>query len=190
MLILYNKPYRILSQFNLNPDYPDRRTLAEGALPEGVKPLGRLDYDSEGLLLLSDNPKDEKAFLDPGNNHKRTYYVQLDGQPSVDDLKKIKCGDLEIRVHKKVHLCRPAEVDLLEQPPEWLWERTPAVDADSQHRSNWIRLTLTEGKNRQVRRMTAKIGCPTLRLVRESIGDYSVQSLPSGVWMVVNKPHF
>lgn len=186
MLILYNKPYQVLSQFNLNPDYPEKRSLAGVGLPEGVSPLGRLDYDSEGLLLLSDEVKDEKAFLDPVNNHKRTYLVQVEGTPSVADLEKMRQGELEIRVNKSIHLCRPAEVALLEKSPEWLWERNPAVDPISQKRSAWLRLTLTEGKNRQIRRMTAKIGCPTLRLVRERIGDFTVQDLPSGEWVLTS----
>jgi len=181
MLILYNKPYHVLSQYNSNPDYPKHKTLAECGLPVSLEPVGRLDYDSEGFLLLSNDPK-VGEMLHPKFKHPRTYLVQVDGAPSNDSLELLRKGGLEIRVGKKGHTCLPVEVRILESAPDWLWERNPAVDESADQRSSWIELTLREGKNRQVRRMMAKIGCPTLRLIRTSILEYKLGTLKPGEW--------
>ena len=183
MLILFNKPYQMLSQFNPNPDYPEQRTLPPALAELGVLPLGRLDYDSEGLLLLSDEPGLEREVLHPDRQHTRTYLVQVDGTPTEEAVDLLKRGGLEIRVGKKRHVCAPVQVQMLSGPPEWLWERSPMVDEASERRSSWMALTLTEGKNRQVRRMTAKIGCPTLRLIRAQVLEYEVEAIRSGEYV-------
>lgn len=169
----------MLSQFNENPDYPDQRCLAQVGLPSGVFPLGRLDYDSEGLLLLSDERQLEQRLLDPVHQHPRSYLVQVAGSPTSETIDSLRHGGVEIRVNKKPHLCRPVEAQLVDQPA-WVWPRSPAVDPNTP--SSWLELTLTEGKNRQVRRMTAKLGHPTLRLIRTSIMDYSCEGLSPGQW--------
>jgi len=151
----------------------------------GLKPVGRLDYDSEGLLLLSDDAEVERELLHPGKKQKKKYVVQVQGVPSEDSLNLLREGGLVIRVSKKEHVCAPAAARRLESDPEWLWERNPP--ADSANQISWLELTLTEGKNRQVRRMTAKIGHPTLRLIRTQIAQHHLGELESGEWKVLNK---
>lgn len=172
----------MLSQFNPNPDYPEHRTLAELDLPVGLRPVGRLDYDSEGLLLLTDDAHLERRLLAPEEKHPRSYLVQVDGSPSDACLQLLRQGGLEIRVKKKLHCCAPIQVEVLSGEPEGMWERFPAVDKRSAERSSWLKLTLTEGKNRQIRRMTAKVGHPTLRLARTSLLHYAVHSILPGHW--------
>lgn len=182
MLVLLNKPFKMLSQFNPNPDYPEHRTLAELDLPKGLRAVGRLDYDSEGLLLLTDDAQLERRLLAPEEKHARKYMVQVDGSPSEACIAELRQGGLEIRVNKKVHRCAPMQVKVLSGAPEGMWERSPRVDEMAAQRSTWLELTLTEGKNRQIRRMTAKVGHPTLRLVRSSLLHYAVHSILPGHW--------
>ncbi|WP_018970817.1 pseudouridine synthase [Rubritalea marina] len=182
MIIALNKPYGVLSQFNKNPDYPKQRTLADIGLPEGLSPIGRLDMDSEGLLLLSDDTSVEHRLLDPKHAHRRAYWVQVDGTPSEQDLRQWRAGGLTIRKH----VTKPCAVTLLEQAPE-LPPREVPIDAAQEARSSWLLMELREGKNRQVRRMTATLGFPTLRLVRISIGKYrlDLESAP-GRWKLLD----
>lgn len=182
MIIVVNKPYGILSQFNVNPDYPNQRTLTELNLPPELQPVGRLDMDSEGLLLLTDEKKLEHQLINPENSHPRTYLVQVDGTPNERDLDLLREGGLEIRGCR----VKPCRVRLLEEKPT-IVERVPAVDPVAAGRSAWLEMTLTEGRNRQVRRMTAKIGCPTLRLIRVKIGAFVAKDLKMGEWRVVSE---
>jgi len=181
MIIAFNKPYGVLSQFNENPDQPAQKTLATFDLPPEFTPVGRLDMDSEGLLLITDEKQFEADLLRPHKQHVRTYVVQVDGKPTLTDMRELAAG-VEIRGHMTL----PCHAQLLNSPPKKLTTREPAVDAASEKRSSWIMLRLKEGKNRQVRRMTAKIGYPTLRLIRTSIGEYDLGDLAPGKWVVLN----
>jgi len=182
MIIAFNKPYGVLSQFNENPDQPGQKTLASFDLPPEFTPVGRLDMDSEGLLLITDEKQFEADLLRPHKQHVRTYVVQVDGKPTLTDMREL-AGGVEIRGHTTL----PCHAQLLGGPPKKLSEREPAVDQASENRSSWIMLRLKEGKNRQVRRMTAKIGYPTLRLIRTSIGEYDIEDLAPGKWVVLNE---
>ena len=185
MLIAFHKPYAVLSQFNSNPDEPiSQRTLAEFALPTGVSPLGRLDMDSEGLLLLSDDPSLERRLLHPSTAHERTYIALVDGNVQAASLAQLTQGGLIIRGHS----CRPCEADVISQPAA-LADREPPLSLTSHPVTSWLRLTLTEGKNRQVRRMTAAIGHPTLRLVRTAIAQLVLADLglAPGEWTMLDQ---
>ncbi|MGJ8672322.1 pseudouridine synthase [Rubritalea sp.] len=177
MVILLNKPYGVLSQFNQNPDFPSQRTLGELNLPPELHPVGRLDMDSEGMLLLTDDIKLEATLLSPDKGHKRSYLVQVDGLPTMASIHELRSGGVEI----KGHLTKKCRVESLTNALN-LEEREPAVDAAAAKRSSWLRMELSEGRNRQVRRMTAKIGHPTLRLYRESIGGLGLGDLAPGEW--------
>jgi 23S rRNA pseudouridine2457 synthase len=175
MVIAFHKPYGVLCQFT--PDQPGQRTLADFGFPGEVYPLGRLDMDSEGLLLLSDEPGLNHRLLDPSAAHPRTYWVQVERVPPAEALERMARGGLMIQGHRT----KPCRVVLLEQPPD-----VPPRDPPVRHRLSvptaWIEMTLTEGKNRQVRRMTAAVGFPTLRLVRSAIGDLKCPDLAAGSW--------
>lgn len=183
MIIAFNKPYGVLSQFNENPDNPGQKTLAAFDLPPEFIPVGRLDMDSEGLLLITDEQQLEADLLRPHKQHVRTYLVQVDGKPTLADMRDLAAGGLEIRGH----ITKPCFAQLMGGEPRKLTPREPAVDAASEKRSSWIMLRLKEGKNRQVRRMTAKIGYPTLRLIRSSIGEYDLGDLEPGKWVVLDE---
>lgn len=165
----FNKPFAVLSQFS--SDGSDKRTLAEFGFPSGVYPIGRLDFDSEGLLLLSNDGSLNKRLLDPKNAHARTYLVQVENIPNEDALEKLRYGVL-IEGRKTL----PAAVRLLESTPD-LPPRPVPIRFRKNIPTRWIELTITEGKNRQVRKMTAAVGHPTLRLVRIAIGDLSLFDL-------------
>ncbi|MFC4991533.1 pseudouridine synthase [Rubritalea tangerina] len=182
MIIALNKPYGVLSQFNRNPDYPEQRTLGDVGVPPECLPVGRLDMDSEGLLLLTDEKGLEAKLMDPEMGHRRRYWVQVDGSPNQEVIQLIRSGGLNIRGH----LTRKCRAQLLDAAPK-LPERVPAVDGAADGRSQWLELELREGKNRQVRRMTAKVGFPTLRLWRQSIGDFELSDLAPGEWRVLSE---
>jgi len=183
MIIAFNKPYGVLSQFNENPDKPGQKTLAEFGLPPEFRPVGRLDMDSEGLLLITDEKQFEADLLRPHKQHVRTYVVQVEGKPTLTDMRDLAAGGLEIRGHTTL----PCFAQLMGGEPRKLRPRDPAVDSASERRSSWIMLRLKEGKNRQVRRMTAKIGYPTLRLIRTSIGEFDLGDLERGKWVVLSE---
>ena len=180
MVIAFHKPYGVLSQFT--PDQPGQRTLAEFGFPPDVYPLGRLDMDSEGLLLLSDEPGMNGRLLDPKNAHPRTYYVQVEGIPEPQALVWLSGGMIVIRGHR----CLPCEASILDPRPQ-VPPRDPPIRVRKSIPDTWIRITLTEGKNRQVRRMTAAIGHPTLRLLRVAIGGFSDPSLSAGQWKILGE---
>lgn len=168
-LVLFNKPFNVLSQFT---DGEGRETLANYIRQSGVYPAGRLDRDSEGLLLLTDNGRLQHEIAHPNANKRKTYWVEVEGVIEEPALRALREG-----VILKDGLTRPAQAATM-PPPAQLWHRDPPVI--DRLTTSWLKLTITEGKNRQVRRMTAAVGHPTLRLIRYSIGDWSLDNLPTG----------
>ncbi len=162
------KPYGVLSQFT--PDQPGQRTLADlkADLPRDVYPIGRLDADSEGLLLLSNDPRLNARLLNPLSAHERIYWAQVEGIPTKEALETLRQG-VVIRLNGKPYHTRPARAHLLETPP-MLPPRQPPIRFRKSVPDQWIEIAITEGKNRQVRRMCAAVGYPVLRLVRVQIG--------------------
>ena len=180
MLILFNKPFGVLSQFTDkgNADTP-RATLSDYVDVPKVYPAGRLDRDSEGLLLLTNDGRLQAKISHPKFKQPKTYFVQVEGLPNKRALQALRQG-----VTLKDGPTRPAEVEKVDEPG-WLWPRTPPIRVRKAIPVTWIRLTITEGRNRQVRRMTAHVGHPTLRLIRWSIGDWTLQDLPQGEYRTV-----
>jgi 23S rRNA pseudouridine2457 synthase len=174
MLIALNKPYGVLSRFT--PDGSPNRTLAELGLPRGIYPIGRLDADSEGLLLLSDEADWNAALLDPARGHEREYWAQVERVPGLPALRQL-CEGVVIQGRRT----RPARAWILDPQPQ-----VPPRDPPIRFRKNvpdcWLGLVLREGKNRQVRRMTAAVGHPTLRLLRVRIGGFRLGNMPPGAW--------
>jgi 23S rRNA pseudouridine2457 synthase len=176
-LILFNKPYGVLPQFTDRGTVTPRPTLSAFIDVPGVYPAGRLDLDSEGLLLLTDDGRLQARIADPRFKLPKTYLVQVEGDPTEASLDQLRRGVL-----LKDGMTRPAEVELLPTPPELLWPRDPPVRFRKSVPDRWLRLTIREGRNRQVRRMTAAIGHPTLRLVRWRVGDWTLDGLRPGEW--------
>jgi 23S rRNA pseudouridine2457 synthase len=174
-LILFNKPYDVLSQFTDSSIGAARATLSDFIAVPGVYPAGRLDRDSEGLLLLTDDGRLQARIADPHFKLPKTYLVQVEGEPDAASLDRLRQG-----VELKDGITRPAEVERID-PPE-LWPRDPPVRFRKSVPDCWIRLTIREGRNRQVRRMTAAVGFPTLRLVRWGIGAWTLDGLAPGTW--------
>lgn len=174
-LILFNKPYDVLSQFTDARSPSPRATLSDFIKIPKVYPAGRLDRDSEGLLLLTDDGAVQARISDPRHKLAKTYLAQVEGSPTEADLEPLRRG-----VELKDGATRPAGARLIAAPA--LWARVPPVRYRKSVPDAWIELTLTEGRNRQVRRMTAAIGFPTLRLVRWRIGDWSLDGLAPGDW--------
>ena len=175
MLILFNKPMGVLSQFTDVKSPSPRATLSDFDLPKGVYPAGRLDRDSEGLLVLTDDGRLQAKIAQPKSKTAKVYLVQVEGDPGEDDLDPLRRG-----VILKDGLTLPAGARLID-PPD-LWPRDPPVRFRKSVPDRWIEITLREGRNRQVRRMTAAIGYPTLRLVRWQVGDLTVEHLAPGEW--------
>ncbi|WDS35150.1 pseudouridine synthase [Pseudoxanthomonas sp.] len=177
MLIAFNKPFNVLCQFTDRSATP-RRTLAEFGLPKNVYAAGRLDYDSEGLLLLTDDGGLAHRLTDPHHKQDKTYWVQVEGTPMPEQLRALRTG---VPLNDGPTL--PARATLLETPPP-LWPRDPPVRVRKTVPDAWLELTLREGRNRQVRRMTAAVGLPTLRLVRASMGAVALDALQPGQWRI------
>ncbi len=175
MVIAFHKPYGVLCQFT--PDQPGQRTLADFGFPAGVYPVGRLDMDSEGLLLLSDEPGFNNRLLDPKTAHPRTYQAQVEGIPTPEAVTKLARGGLVIQGHRTL----PCAARLLGNEPD-VPLRDPPVRFRQSIPTSWLELRLIEGKNRQVRRMTAAVGFPTLRLIRVAIGKLEGSWLAQGAW--------
>lgn len=174
-MVLFNKPYGVICQFSGDGS---RLTLADFIDLPGVYPAGRLDLDSEGLLLLTDDGKAQARIADPRFKMAKTYIVQVEGDPGADSLAQLRQG-----VRLKDGLTRPADVERID-PPQ-LWPRDPPVRFRKTVPDCWLKLTIREGRNRQVRRMTAAVGLPTLRLVRWRIGDWALDGIAPGEWRVV-----
>ena len=177
MLIAFNKPYGVICQFSPSGDKP---TLKQFVDVPGVYPAGRLDTDSEGLLLLTDDGILQARIADPKRKIAKTYWVQVEGAPTDADLAPFRYG-LELGDFKTV----PAEAILM-SPPDALWSRMPPVRFRLEIPTSWLEVRITEGKNRQIRRMTAKIGFPTLRLVRVAIGNWRLDGLATGHWRKID----
>jgi 23S rRNA pseudouridine2457 synthase len=172
------KPFGMLSQFS--KEHPEHNTLADldFAFAKDVYPIGRLDKDSEGLLLLSNDKRVNNALLHPSKAHARSYWVQVEGQITAEALEQLREG-VAIKINKKRYQTRPAKVRLLETPPT-LPDRNPPIRYRKSQPTSWIEITLIEGKNRQVRRMTAAVGFPTLRLVRHKMVHLGIERWEAG----------
>lgn len=175
-LVLLNKPYQVLSQFS---DNDGRKTLADYIQQKQVYPAGRLDYDSEGLLLLTDDGKLQQHIADPAYKLPKTYWVQVEGDVNPEAIQQLVKG-----VVLKDGKTRPAKVSVIPEPDVWL--RSPPIRERKSIPTHWLSITITEGRNRQVRRMTAAVGLPTLRLIRAQIGDWSLESLQPGEYRVLD----
>ncbi|MFB0611349.1 pseudouridine synthase [Aurantiacibacter poecillastricola] len=178
-LLLFNKPMNVLSQFTDRGSPTKRSTLSDFIDIPGVYPAGRLDRDSEGLLLLTDDGRLQARIADPKFKLPKTYLVQVEGEP--DD---VAIAALANGVQLKDGLTRPARIERVDDPQ--LWPRDPPVRFRKTVPDTWLRLTITEGRNRQVRRMTAAVGHPTLRLVRWGINEWSLDGLSPGKWREVD----
>jgi len=170
--ILFNKPFRVLSQFT---DPEGRATLADFIDEPGYYAAGRLDYDSEGLLVVTDDGRLKQRLTDPARETPKTYLVQVEGLATEPALQRLRRG-----VVLKDGPTRPAKVQLLSGKPGWVWTRKPPVRPRPGRPVCWLEITITEGRNRQVRRMTAHAGLPTLRLIRTHLGPYKLGSLAPG----------
>ena len=178
-LILFNKPYNVLSQFT---DTEGRATLADYIKEKQVYVAGRLDRDSEGLLLLTDNGQLQHQIANPQKKTWKTYIVQVEGTPDENAIKHLSNG-----VELKDGITRPAHVRQIAEPG-WLWERDPPVRFRKTVPDHWLEIQIQEGKNRQVRRMTAAVGLPTLRLIRSRIGDWTLDNLQPGEYNLLQIP--
>ena len=174
MLIAFNKPYGVLCQFT-DRSIPPRPTLAGFGLPPAVYAAGRLDHDSEGLLLLTDDGALAHRLTDPRHKQTKTYWVQVEGAPDEAQLAALRSG-----VQLRDGPTRPAQVERID--PSALWPRDPPVRFRKTVPDAWLQLEIGEGRNRQVRRMTAAVGLPTLRLVRVAIGGHRLDGLLPGQW--------
>jgi 23S rRNA pseudouridine2457 synthase len=174
-LLLFNKPFDVLCQFSVDPTGPSRPTLAAYIDRPGVYPAGRLDRDSEGLLLLTDDGRLQARIADPRHKMPKTYLAQIEGEPAEAALTALRSG-----VALKDGPTQAAEIERIAAPA--LWPRDPPVRFRKSVPDCWLRLTLREGRNRQVRRMTAAVGHPTLRLVRWQIGPWTLEGLAPGEW--------
>lgn len=177
-VILFNKPFDVLSQFtDKGTEGSTRRTLSEFIDVPGVYAAGRLDRDSEGLLVLTDSGKLQNRISNPKNKMSKCYWVQVEGIPTDDALQDLRQG-----VDLKDGKTRPAKVRRMDAPAG-LWPRTPPIRVRKSVPDCWIELTISEGRNRQVRRMTAAVGHPTLRLIRYRVGSWTLDGIDSGSWI-------
>ena len=172
MLILFNKPYGVLTQFT---DTKGRATLADYIAIPNIYPAGRLDRDSEGLLLLTDDGKLQQRLSDPRFKEPKIYWAQVEGIPDAFALERLRNG-----IELDGEPTAPAQARVIAEPA--LWPRVPPIRVRKAIPTCWLEIVLTEGRNRQVRRMTAAVGHPTLRLVRYAVGRHTIAGLPTGEW--------
>jgi len=177
-LLLFNKPYRVMSQFS--PE-GEKITLAEFIEIKNVYPAGRLDFDSEGLMVLTDDGKLQASITSPDSKKYKTYLVQVEGVPDRKALIKLQRG-----VELKEGRTLPARAKKIDEP-EWLWERKLPIRFRKDSPTSWLEIQIREGKNRQIRRMTAAVGLPALRLIRIKIDDWELQGLKPGEYRLIDK---
>jgi len=177
VLILFNKPFRVLSQFR---DAEGRATLGDYVTQAGVYPAGRLDYDSEGLLLLTDDGRLQARISQPRAKLPKTYWAQVEGVPEADQLVRLRSG-----VTLRDGLATALSARRIGEPGD-LWDRDPPIRYRASVPDSWIEIVLVEGRNRQVRRMTAAVGLPTLRLIRSAVGPWTLDGLAPGEWRVIS----
>ena len=174
-IILFNKPFQVLTQFRRDGD---KSTLADFIDDPELRVAGRLDFDSEGLLMLSDDGRWIQRMIHPRHKVPKTYWAQVEGSPDEASLDILRQG-----VTLKDGPARPAQVVSIDEPPG-LWDRDPPIRYRAEIPTRWLQITISEGRNRQVRRMTAAIGHPTLRLIRARVGEWSIGTLRPGQWRV------
>jgi 23S rRNA pseudouridine2457 synthase len=178
-LLLFNKPFQVMSQFSA---HEGKVTLSQFIGVPGVYPAGRLDYDSEGLLVLTNHGRVQNRIASPKAKLPKTYLAQVEGEITAVALQQLRQG-----IQLNDGPTRPAQAQTVPEP-DWLWPRTPPIRYRAHIPTSWVQLIITEGRNRQVRRMTAAVGYPTLRLIRTHIGSWSVQEIPPGQWRSVPIP--
>ena len=175
MIIIFNKPYGVISQFS---DHNIYDSLKDFIPIKNVYPAGRLDADSEGLVILTDNGQFQNRLSSPSSNIEKIYLAQVENIPKMEEIMRLEKG-----IQISSYVTKKSKVKLIEEPQ--LWERNPPIRKRKFIPTSWLEIKISEGKNRQVRKMTAAIGCPTLRLIRTAVGDYSLDNLQPGQYKIV-----